>query len=151
MSLRNRIPRRRSAGFTLLEVMIATSVSGVLASVAYPSVSAALHKARRSEALVAMTQVQLAQERWRSGSGRYASLAELGLPATAMGGHYQLAVADPAPQGYVAIAQATGAQAGDRQCRHMKLVVDGASLVYSSGETDATTNNATANRQCWNL
>lgn len=142
--------RRRAAGFTLVELMVATSISGVLASVAYPSVSAALYKIRRSEALVAVIQLQQAQERWRSGSSRYATLTELGLPSTASGGNYRLSITDPASNGYVALAQATGAQAGDRQCRYMKLAVDAGNLVYSSGETDATANNAQANRQCWN-
>jgi prepilin-type N-terminal cleavage/methylation domain-containing protein len=36
--------RRHSAGFTLIELMIATSISGVLASVAYPCFSGALQK-----------------------------------------------------------------------------------------------------------
>lgn len=143
--------RRRSAGFTLLEVMIATSVSGVLASIAYPSVSGVLLKARRSEALVAMMQIQQAEERWRSNSSRYGSLAEIGHAATAPGGHYNLAVTDPAADGYAVVAQATGAQAGDRACRYMKLTVDGAFLTYSSGETAATGNTAAANRQCWSL
>ena len=143
--------RRHRTGFTLVEMAIATAVSGVLASVAYPSVSAALHKARRSEALVAMMQLQQAQERWRSGNSRYASLAELALPANAPGGHYRIEVADPTAQGYVALAQATGTQAGDRACRFMKLTVDGAALVYRSGDSESTSNGAQANRQCWNL
>lgn len=144
-------PRRRQIGFTLVEMAIATAVSGLLASVAYPSVSAALHKARRSEAMVAMMQLQQAQERWRSGNSRYASLPELGLAANAPGGHYRIEVADPGPQGYVALAQATGAQAGDRACRYLVLVVDGAAVTYRSGDSQAASNDTTANRQCWNL
>lgn len=150
MNHRRSFPRR-SAGFTLIEVVVATAVSGVLASLAYPSVSAAMYKARRSEALVAMMQLQQAEERWRSGSSRYGSLAEIGLPAAAPGGHYTLGVAEPTPQGYVAVAQATGAQANDRPCRYMKLVLDGPTVVYRSGETDATANDTATNRQCWNL
>lgn len=147
----NRMSRRRHAGFTLVEMLIATSVSGVLASVAYPSVTGALQKVRRSEALVAVMQVQQAQERWRSGSNRYASLSEIGVPATAPGGHYRLSVLDPTAGGYVALAQATGAQAGDAACRYLKASVDAGNTVYSSGPTSDTTNGAQANRQCWNL
>lgn len=144
-------PRRRHAGFTLVEMAIATAVSGLIASVAYPSVSAALHKARRSEAMVAMMQLQHAQERWRSGNSRYASLSELGLATQVPGGHYRIEVADPRPEGYVAQAQATGAQAGDRACRYLVLVVDGAAVSYRSGDSQAASNDATVNRQCWNL
>lgn len=143
--------RRRNAGFTLIETVIATSVAGVLASVAYPSVATALQKVRRSEALVAMMQLQQAEERWRSVSAHYATLADLGLPALATGGHYKLTVSDATGTGYVAVAQAQGAQSGDRQCRYMKLAIDAGNPVYRSGETEATANGTAANRQCWNL
>jgi len=142
---------RRSSGFTLVELMIATSISGVLASVAYPSFSGTLQKVRRSEALVATMQVQQAQERWRSGSSRYGSLAEIGVASAAPGRNYLLSVSATSATGYVATAQATGFQAGDRLCRYMRLSVDGGNTVYSSGETEAAGNAAPANRQCWNL
>jgi len=141
---------RRSAGFTLIELMIATSISGVLASVAYPSFSGTLHKIRRSEALVAMMQVQQAQERWRSGSSQYGTLAEVGVASLAPGRNYLLSVSEPSATGYVAIAQATGVQAGDRACRYLKLSIASGNLAYSSGETEAAANNAQGNRQCWN-
>jgi type IV pilus assembly protein PilE len=143
--------RRHSAGFTLVETVIATSIAGVLASVAYPSVATALQKVRRSEALVAMMQLQQAEERWRSGSARYATLADLGLPATATGGHYRLTVSDATGSGYVAVAQALGAQSGDRQCRYLQLALDAGNPSYRSGETEAVENGTAANRQCWNL
>ncbi len=142
--------RRRAAGFTLVEVMVATSISGVLASLAYPSFSGAVQKVRRSEALVAMVQLQQAEERWRSASSRYGTLAEVGEVSIAPGRHYLLSVAEPSANGYVAIAAATGSQAGDRLCRYMKMSVDGGNAIYSSGETEATANDAQGNRQCWN-
>jgi type IV pilus assembly protein PilE len=142
--------RRQSAGFTLVELMIATSVAGVLASVAYPSFSGTLQKVRRSEALVATIQLQQAQERWRSANSRYGTLAEVGVASTAPGRNYVLSVSEPSANGYVALAQATGFQAGDRPCRYMKLSVEAGNTVYSSGETEATTNDAQGNRQCWN-
>lgn len=141
---------RRSAGFSLIELMIATSISGVLASAAYPSFSAALHKIRRCEALAATMQLQQAQERWRSGSSRYGTLAEVGVAGIVPGRNYLLSVAAPSASGYVALAEATGAQASDRPCKYLKLSVDAGNVSYSSGETDATANSAQVNRQCWN-
>ena len=141
---------RRAAGFSLIELMIATSISGLLASLTYPSFSGAIQRVHRSEALVAMMQLQQAQERWRSSSSRYGTLAEVGVASVALGRNYLLSVGEPSAEGYVAIAQATGSQAGDRLCRYMKLSVESGSPSYSSGETAAATNNAQGNRQCSN-
>ena len=143
--------RRRAAGFTLVELMIATSISGVLASVAYPSFSGALLKVRRTGAMVAMLQLQQAQERWRSSSNRYGSLAEVGVASTVPGRNYLPSVADPTTTGYVATAEATGAQARDRACRYLLLGMESGNTRYRSGETAAATNGEQENRKCWNL
>lgn len=142
--------RRRSAGFTLVEMMIATSVSGVLASIAYPGYSSVMQKLRRTDALVSMIQVQQAQERWRSGNGRYGSLAEVGAEGVVAGRSYTFSVDAISASGYEVLAAATGAQARDSLCRYMRLVVDGGNVSTRSGATDATDNPAQANRKCWN-
>ncbi len=144
-------PRRRQAGFTLIELMIATSVSGVLASVAYPSYSGAMQKVRRTEALVSMIQLQQAEERWRTNNGRYGSLEEIGVPGVVAGRSYRLEVGAASARGYQATAVATGAQARDAACRYMVLVADDGDVAYRSGPTDAADNPATVNRKCWNL
>jgi len=141
---------RGARGFTLIEMMIATSVSGVLASVAYPSFTGCLHKVHRTEALVALMQVQHAEERWRSNSVAYGTLAQVGVSATAPGGRYALSVSAPSASGYEAVAVATGSQAGDRPCRYMSVRVDGGNATYLSGETAALGNVTQVNRQCWN-
>jgi type IV pilus assembly protein PilE len=143
--------RRPAAGFTLLETMIATAISAVLASVAYPSFSAALHKVRRTEAMVAMLQLQQAQERWRSGSHRYGTLAEVGVASAVPGRNYLLSVTEPSITGYVAIAEASGAQARDRTCRYLRLGIESGNVSYRSGETAAAANAEEENRKCWNL
>ena len=38
---------RRAAGFSLVELLVATSISGVLASIAYPTFTGSVHKIRR--------------------------------------------------------------------------------------------------------
>ena len=142
---------RRCAGFTLVDLMATLAVASVLSGVAYPSFTAQLHKAHRADALVAMVQVQTAQERWRSSHRQYGSLADIGMAAQSPAGHYTLAVADTDDERYVVLASAAGAQAGDRACRHLKLTLDGANLVYASGADTATNNPAVQNRRCWNL
>ena len=142
---------RRSRGFTLIETMVATAISAILSSVAYPSFQAQVHKARRADATLAIHQVQMAQERWRANHATYATLAQLGLLATSPSGHYTVTVAAVAAHGYEISAAATGAQARDADCRQIGIAVDGANASYRSG-SDATMANAAAlNRSCWSL
>ena len=46
-------------------------------SIAWPSFQSSLHKARRADALVAVAQVQIAQERAYANRRRYAAMADL--------------------------------------------------------------------------
>jgi type IV pilus assembly protein PilE len=141
---------RRSAGFSLIELLIATSVSGLLASVAYPGFTGSLHKVRRSEALVALMQVQQMQERFRGDGSRYGSLDEIGVAAAVAGGHYTLGVDSPSATGYVATAVAAGSQAADAACRYMRISVEAGAWTTASGTDAAAANDAAANRRCWN-
>ncbi len=143
--------RRGSRGFTLIEIVTVLGVAGVLSSLAWPSFQSSLQKARRAEAMLAMAQLQIAQERWYANRGRYGSLEELRLPARTTAGHYQLAVSDADAQGYVVVALASGAQAGDAACRQLRLTVSGGSTTRASGADENVANDAAANRRCWNL
>ena len=143
--------RRGSAGFTLIEMMIAVGVVGVLSSIAYPSFMGQVQKVRRTDAVVAAMQVQWAQERWRSNNMAYGSLAQIGVHSTSPAGHYTLQVNGPSATGYEVLATATGAQARDANCAFLKLGVQGANTVYASGPDASTANAAGANRQCWSL
>ncbi len=146
----NRIARRRTAGFSLIELLVATSVSGVLASVAYPSFTGSLQKTRRSEALVALMEVQQVEERFRSNGSRYGSLEEIGLSAAVPGGRYELVVESPTATGYVASAVARATQASDSACRYMAVSVEGGGWTLRSGSSPAADNDAATNRRCWN-
>lgn len=140
---------RRARGFTLIETMITVAIAGVLSSVAYPSIEGQVLRARRSDALVALMQAQLAQERYRANNAAYANLAEAGLRATSPGGHYTLQVTAIGADGYSLLAGATGAQARDTNCRYLRLALADASLSYASGTDASTANSADVNRRCW--
>jgi len=143
--------RRAARGFTLIEMMCTITVAGLLGSVAYPAYTGTVTKTRRADALAATMALQAAQERYRSGSTRYGSLADIGMAPASPGGHYVLSVPEAHASGYTLLAVATGSQAGDGGCRYMKVTADGADLRYSSGTSEAAANDAAANRRCWNL
>ena len=142
--------RRASRGFTLIEILIALSMAGVLSSVAVPTFQGHLQKARRADALVTMMQVQLAQSRWRANGSSYASLAQIGVASVSSAGHYAIALASDNDDHYEVHAAATGAQAGDTACRNMVLRVTGANVAQASGPDASVTNPAALNRKCWN-
>jgi type IV pilus assembly protein PilE len=144
-------PLRRSRGFTLIELLCAVAVAGILSSVAYPTFQGVIHKARRSDALVAVMQVQMAQERFRSGNAAYGSLDEIGAAGHSPSRHYTLSVSANSGSGYELQAAASGAQASDRSCRVLKLVVDGFNLTQASGSDARVDNPAEVNRKCWSL
>ena len=142
--------RRPAAGFTLIETMCVVAITGILSSIAYPSCVGALHKARRSDALVAMMQVRLAQERFRADNPSYGgSLSEIGLRSVSASRHYALNISANSQTGFEVVAAATGAQQSDSRCRYLKLTVAGAEVSYASGPDGAVDNPDSVNRQCW--
>jgi type IV pilus assembly protein PilE len=142
--------RRKSRGFTLIETMIAVVVAGILSSVAYPSLAGHVQRARRTDALVALMQAQLAQERYRANHSSYGSLADIGMRTTSMSGYYTLQVASSGSDGYALVATAAGAQARDATCRTLRLEIAGSGLLYASGPDASASNAADVNRRCWN-
>lgn len=146
---------RRTQGFTLIELMATLAVLALLASLAAPSWLQQIRKTRRADAHAALAQIQLAQERVRSQQPTYATTlgsGGLGLPELSEAGHYRLSVSTPAEQAatdHLALAQATGPQANDTECRHLALGTQAGVVVLRSGATDALSNDAAANRRCW--
>ena len=143
--------RHAAAGFTLIELMIAVAVAGVLSSVAYPSFMDQVQRVRRSDAVVTMMQVQWAQERWRANSTAYGTMAQIGMGTTSTAGHYTLQMSANTESGYEILAMATGPQARDTTCANLKLSMQGANPVFTSGPDASATNPVDTNRRCWSL
>ena len=140
---------RRNTGFTLIETMVTIGIAGVLSSVAYPSLEGQVMRARRSDALVALMQAQLAQERFRANNASYGSLADAGVRPTSPAGHYRIAVVSSDATGFELLASAIAGQGRDTKCRHLRLALADATLTYASGSDATTANGADANRACW--
>jgi type IV pilus assembly protein PilE len=152
--------RARSKGFTLVELLIAVLVLGVLLAVALPSFNSSLRKGRRSDAFAALTAVQQAQERWRSLHPAYAADTDLtvprptglGLASTTTSLAYGISISSDNAIGYVvtAAASSSGPQAGDVACATMAVRVQSGNIQYggAAGDIDWSLNNPDPNR-CW--
>jgi len=72
-------------GFTLIELMIAVAVVGILASIAYPAYRDAILRGRRAEARTALSELLLQQERYMTQANTYLAFTNVGgttAPAT---------------------------------------------------------------------
>lgn len=118
-----RRPRGGVLGFTLIELMIAVAVIGILAAIAYPSYQDFVRRARRADAQEALVRVQIEQEKWRTNHTTYASdvVDHLGLDDESAEQHYALAISGASGTGYTVTATAVGTQADDTDCATIVL------------------------------
>jgi len=136
----------RNRGFTLIELMVALAIAGVLASVALPSFQSHIRKARRVDAQASLQRIQLEQVRWRAHHDTYTTtLSDLGLTNSSGQAYLQLSIADATSDGFLAVASAVGDQARDTDCQLMQLrLANAATVTLTSGnaaQTDAP--------RCW--
>jgi type IV pilus assembly protein PilE len=116
-------------GFSLIELMIALGIAGVLSGIALPTYHQALQRSQRQDARIALLRIQQFQERHFAEHLRYAArLAvpadpeSLGIDSVSDGGRYELSLQSNAEGlGYTALARARGPQASDRDCALLTL------------------------------
>ena len=73
-------PRRGTAGFTLIEVLVVVSIIGILSAIAFPSYTEYIRRGSRSQATAALLEAQQFMERYYAASNRYSTAAD-GNPA----------------------------------------------------------------------
>lgn len=61
----------RSRGFSLIQILVALAVAGILAAIAFPSYKEASRKAKRAEGRAALLQLMLQEERFYSQRNSY--------------------------------------------------------------------------------
>lgn len=62
---------RSALGFTLIELVIAIAIVGILSAIAFPFYQEHITKTRRAEAMAALTSAASAFERYRAAGGRF--------------------------------------------------------------------------------
>ena len=128
---------RRSAGFTLVELMVVLVIVAVLAALAWPSFINAVNRSRRSAAMSALAEIMQAQERWRANQPSYkTSLTGLpGARTVSAGDHYDLSMVagSVSAVGYQARAdvRAGSAQSGDSDCQALTVQMSGGQVTYT--------------------
>ena len=134
----------KSAGFTLIELMIAIAIIGIVAAVAYPAYTQYAERSHRAEGKAMFTQAIADQERHFSNNNTYAAnLTIMGYsanPAISENNYYSLAVDAPTATCPIATCYsmtitAVGAQVSDTHCATMTRT--------STGRQSAT------NSDCW--
>ena len=110
---------RKSQGFTVVELVIAIAIIGILAAIAIPSYQEHLKKGRRADAQQFISQVAQKQQQYLMDARTYAgTLNELGMDTAIPSGvskFYDVTVAVVAgpPQGFTVTAATKGGTAQD--------------------------------------
>lgn len=142
-------------GFTLIELMIAVAIVGILAAIALPSYSSYVRKSRRADAWTLLQSAQLAQEKWRLGNTTYtdtvtnlAGTCPTSGSCLSQSGYYSLSIVPPtAPLAFNTsyTLRATvvdgSVQASDSDCQRIEIKVAAGVVTYEPNSP---------NSPCWN-
>ena len=118
---------KRSKGMTLIELMIAVAVVGILATIAYPSYQNQVRRSNRADAITALTAMANAQERSYLANNTYTTdTTLLGFAAgtgNSQRGFYTLTVPTGNTTTFTITATAVAGrpQAGDTACTPLTL------------------------------
>lgn len=165
----SRVTQSRSAGFTLIELMIVVVIATILLSIAIPSYMSQIRQSRRTEAKTALLDLAGREESFFATSVNGANYSAIpanlgytgaGWPIVVGSGYYQVTVcvvnggaggacgpsAQPGPSYTIIATPVVGqSQAQDTQCN--AFAVDSVGQQYASAQGTGYT--AAARAYCW--
>lgn len=140
-------------GFTLIEAIITVAIIGILATLAVNYYDEQKRRGYRQEAISALTEMSVRQERWYSQNGQYTNnMANLYRATTTTNGKYNLSATLTSTDDYTLSAIATGQQVEDEFCYEFRLDHLGTKSSYKQDGT-ITSSQLPADkanfRNCW--
>jgi len=112
------VARTKSSGFTMIELLIAVAIIGIISAVAFPSYSEYVRKTRRSDGHLALLNQIQSMERCKSTAFTYTGCALSS--TTSNENYYDLTLASTAST-FTVTATAKGAQTSDTGCTVLTL------------------------------
>jgi type IV pilus assembly protein PilE len=91
---------KRYAGFTLIELMIAVAVIGILSAITYPSYTEYVKRAKRADGKTGLLSLQQAQEKYRANCPQYADGIHANTHTCISGGTHNLVASATSPDGH---------------------------------------------------
>jgi type IV pilus assembly protein PilE len=105
-------------GMTLIELMVAVAIIGVLATLIFPSFEQQILAVRRGDGITQLLRLKIKQEAFRIENISYAKTAQLSLPVSE---YYAFNVTDVSATTYTMTAKAKGSQTSDKKCLVMQI------------------------------
>jgi type IV pilus assembly protein PilE len=125
---------RRTAGFTLIELMIVVVIIAILAAIAMNSYRQYILRGNRTSATRALQDLTSREENYYFSNNAYTtSLNSLGASASMAGPYYTVLVPAASATNYVVEADVKGTQAQDGACQSFQLKRTGAQTSTGSG------------------
>ncbi|NND92309.1 MAG: type IV pilin protein [Granulosicoccus sp.] len=130
-------------GFSLVELMVAVAILGILMAIAVPSYQNYLLSSRRIDARNALTDLSLRLEQRYSAINTYAGATIATNPATdvlrstsSSEGYYTLSIGSATATGYTITATAIGSQKSDKKCGNFTLTSQGTKTTSGAGSVN---------------